>query len=751
MATVLGTAGDDYIHAPGDDTAFDFTVMPFIELALATGGDDTLSGGGRNDVIAGGGGQDRISGDTGNDTLAGGAGIDTLIGGTGNDTYVDPTGDVIIELGGQGTDTVLSSATFTLSGRQQVENLTLTGTANINASGNSYANVLTGNAGANVLNGSTGNDTLIGGLGNDTYIDPTGDIILELAGQGVDTVSSSVTFTLSGIAHVENLTLTGAADLNGTGNFAANLITGNDGRNLLSGSLGNDTLSGGAGIDTLAGGAGNDTYVDPNADTIVELVGEGVDTIQSSVTSTLSGRQQVENLTLTGIANIDANGNSYANVLTGNAGDNVLFGSVGADTLIGGLGNDTYVDPTGDTIQEASNAGTDTVRSSVTFTLAGISNIENLTLSGLASINADGNFAANVITGNAGDNALGGSNGDDTLIGGGGSDTLTGGLGNDIFLDVDGDTIIELANEGTDTVITGATISLATAPQVENITLTGTGNINAEGNALANIIIGTSGDNILSGKGGIDTMTGGAGNDFYYVDNLSDQVIELADGGIDTIYSYGNRALGDNVENLIVTGGSGSGNALDNHISSAGGYSVLRGNDGDDTLVGAIGNDILVGGQGQDFLDMGLDGVKDVARYAAPSESTGLSRDLIFNSRPGYPSDDRIDVEFTQPRVQQTSDDMRPMVTVGALNEATFDADLALALNDSLSTTMPTETKVGVAYLGAIFDPSSGDMNIEGHVFLVVDANRDGQYIAGEDYVFEIVDAGGFFSENMYY
>ena len=111
--------------------------------------------------------------------LNGGAGNDTMIGGAGNDTYVvDAAGDVVTELAGQGTDTVQSSVSYMLGAN--VENLSLTGSAAINATGNTLDNVITGNAGDNVLNGGVGNDTLIGGDGNDVFV--------YMNGQGSDVV-----------------------------------------------------------------------------------------------------------------------------------------------------------------------------------------------------------------------------------------------------------------------------------------------------------------------------------------------------------------------------------------------------------------------------------------------------------------------------------------------------------------------------------------------------------------------------------
>jgi Ca2+-binding RTX toxin-like protein len=173
---------------------------------------------------------------------------------------------VVTEAANEGTDTVQSSIAYTLGAN--VENLTLTGTA-INGTGNILDNVLTGNSAANTLtggagndtlNGGTGADTMIGGVGNDIYtVDNTGDIVTELAGEGTDTVQSSITYTLG--ANVENLSLLGTSAINGTGNTLENVLIGNGVANTLSGGTGNDILDGGLGKDTLTGGAGSDFFV----------------------------------------------------------------------------------------------------------------------------------------------------------------------------------------------------------------------------------------------------------------------------------------------------------------------------------------------------------------------------------------------------------------------------------------------------------------------------------------------------------
>ncbi|MCW9681574.1 hypothetical protein FJR41_012355, partial [Dolichospermum planctonicum UHCC 0167] len=169
-------------------------------------------------------------------------------------------------------------------------------------------------------------------------------------------------------------------------------------------------------------------------------------------------------------------GGTGNDTLNGEAGNDFLYGGVGNDILRGGTGDDSYlIDSTTETITENANEGTDTVYSTLTFSLATLPNLENLTLTGIDAINGTGNAANNVITGN---------NGNNTLDGGAGTDTLIGGLGDDIYIvDSTTDIITEQANEGTDTIQSSVTYTMATLPNVENLTLTGTAAINGTGNA----------------------------------------------------------------------------------------------------------------------------------------------------------------------------------------------------------------------------------------------------------------------------
>lgn len=366
-AARLSREGDDLLLRVGDDGV---RIVNYFTLGLAltvryfngeywypedvadhlaseingTAGADNLNGTARDDLMNGLAGNDTLSGNAGNDTLDGGAGADQLRGGAGNDTYiVDNSGDIVVESVNAGYDRVSSSVSLTLAAN--VEALALSGSASINGTGNALANSIDGNGAANVLNGGSGADTLSGGAGNDTYVvDNIADAVIENAGEGVDTVEASVTYTLG--ANVENLTLTGTNGINGTGNILDNRLVGNGSANTLTGGGGNDFLDGGVGADKLSGGSGNDVYVvDHASDVVTESSGDGIDQVQSSLAYTLGAN--LEALLLTGSGAINGTGNALDNLLVGNSGINTLAGGAGNDILQGGAGNDILSDISG--------------------------------------------------------------------------------------------------------------------------------------------------------------------------------------------------------------------------------------------------------------------------------------------------------------------------------------------------------------------------------------------------------------------
>jgi Ca2+-binding RTX toxin-like protein len=671
--TMKGGDGDDYFRVDnvldsviededmGEDTVesvitFRLDTRPAVEhLLLAGTAAISGTGNGLANELTGNGAANVLTGLAGNDTLDGLGGADRLVGGLGDDTYyVNVSGDVVLEDADAGTDVIFSSASYILA--LNVEELRLTGNANVNATGNAFGNLLFGNAGNNILDGKAGVDTMAGGAGNDTYrVDDPLDVVQEHPGEGIDLVeSSAATYELS--ADIENLALVGALAIHGIGNALDNAILGNAAANTLTGGGGNDILDGGLGNDTLIGGEGDDAYViNVLADEVLEAADSGIDTVRTTVSLTALRplMDNVENVVLLGAAGIGAVGNGAANVLTGNAGANALDGAGGNDKLVGlggndklvggtgddeldggagidemrgGAGDDLYrVDSASDKVIEAADEGIDTVRATISLSLVLMANVENLVLDG-AALAGTGNALDNNIRGNAGNN---------TLNGGAGADTLIGGQGNDTYvLDSATDIVTELENEGLDTVQTTATLTLA--QNVENALLLLAGSIGVTGNASNNVLTGNAGNNSLAGLAGNDTlvgnagndeldggagndtMQGGAGNDVYHVDAIGDVVTELANAGIDTVVSAIGYVLAANLENLTLAPGAGAisgtgnafanvltGNEADNALDGAAGNDTIAGGQGNDSLRGGDGNDSLAGGSGDDLLDGG--------------------------------------------------------------------------------------------------------------------------------------------------
>lgn len=683
---------------------------------------NTLTGNAGNNELLGMAGNDSLVGGAGNDTLEGGTGADTLVGGLGSDIYkvnLIQSGttlkleDTITEgvdksLGND--DTILlqniivlnTASTITLGDNIESLSAAETGLSLLNLTGNALDNLIQGNnannkilgltgndsligeQGDDTLDGGTGNDTLIGGQGADTYfVSSTNDSVIEQTDEGVDTVFIGITdstqYKLTD--HVENGQLTNTITFTLSGNDRNNLLIGNSAKNFIYDDVGgDDTLNGGAGADDMIGGDGNDVYVVDNiGDSIVEAQNQGKDTIQSSITFSLAidDYQFIENLTLTGSANLSAMGNASNNQLIGNAGNNTLDGDTGVDTMSGGNGNDLYVvDSIGDEVIESSDSklgGIDTVRSSIDFVLNANSFLENLTLTGTA-VSGLGNELNNTIIGNANDNSLSGNVGNDSLSGFAGNDTLNGGLDNDTLVGGDGndtyivdnikDSVIETNKvtntvSNTDTVQSSVTYTLGA--NLENLTLTDSTNINGTGNTLNNLMLGNTSDNILDGAAGIDTLQGGAGNDTYLVDlvsstsgtkttlalqdiledtNGSDTLklrlvtqltptftIELTDNSQSQLANQLNADLSA-FEHLDISGTGTNkfnliGNASNNLLIGNAAVNTIMGGSGDDTLDGGSSADHLFGGAGSDTYV--VDSLNDKVYETATSDISDIA------------------------------------------------------------------------------------------------------------------------------
>ncbi len=551
-----GVALDDL----GVSTATGLNNVTFVSPGVLLVGEGTSAHNGDTaNILTGGAGDDALLGLGGDDVLNGGLGADLMVGGLGNDTYnVDNAGDVITEEGA-GTDTILSSVSYTTT--NLVENMTLVGADAINATGNTLANILIGNAAANILDGKLGADTMAGGDGNDTYVvDNTLDKVIETNSglSQIDTVISGISYRLG--ANLEDLVLNGSA-VAGVGNHRANHITGN--------ALGN-TLNGSFGADTMTGGDGNDIYVVDNAnDQVVETNNSltQIDLVASTISYTLD--VNLENLRLLGGADINATGNALDNILYANTGNNVLDGLGGNDTA-------SYASVSVFGLA-AGNPVNATITSSVTtigvIVDLGIVGVQDTVGSGWDKLvgieNLTGSNYNDDLTGNAANNIL---------DGGAGADLLTGGKGNDTYV-VDGaDIVVEAAGEGLDTVMSG--VSYRLTANVEYLTLTGMA-ANGTGNNLDNQLTGNAAANLLDGRAGADKMDGGAGNDVYVIDNLGDEVVDGS--GTDLVMTYINHTLETTIENLRLMGTNalnGYGNVLNNIVWVNTGNNVVDGGGG---------------------------------------------------------------------------------------------------------------------------------------------------------------------------
>ncbi|MBE1281849.1 MAG: hypothetical protein GJ676_00920 [Rhodobacteraceae bacterium] len=398
---VQGTAGNDHMvgFTDADGTNIDGADGPNDVILGYAGNDKIFAGAGDDDVYGGSGadfiraqaGADVIHGEAGNDVLDGGTGGDMMYGGTGNDIYfVDQVGDIVSELGGDGTDTVKSRISFVLE--DGLENLWLiNGSQAVTGTGNDARNMIVGNGLDNVLEGLGGNDNLIAGGGDDVAHGGEGDDKLH-GNAGQD--------RLYGDAGNDKLHGGSGDDIvyGGDGN---DILCPGQGDDIMFGGDGQDILSGNAGADTAYGGLGNDVYKVTDAeDTIIEYENEGHDVVHAKANVTLSAH--VEDVRLFGIADYAATGNDETNRILGNGGNNELSGLGGNDHIDGRGGDDLL----------SGGAGTDKLH---------------------------GGHGADTLNGGSGNDRLFGGEGADRLTGGADDDRIYGGNGADIFVFYAGD------------------------------------------------------------------------------------------------------------------------------------------------------------------------------------------------------------------------------------------------------------------------------------------------------------------------
>ncbi|MEI8703370.1 beta strand repeat-containing protein [Mesorhizobium sp. ISC15] len=555
---------------------------------IATGTtNDTITGSAGVDHIQGGAGVDTISGGTGHDVIDGGAGADTLRGNIGYDTYiVDDVGDQVVEAASEGTDTVLSSVTYTISDAD-VENLTLTGATAINATGNSSNNVLTGNSAANSLSGGSGadslsggagNDSLTGGRDNDTLVGDSGndylngqenaDVYVFQRGDGSDTLEDIVSVATTASADINAAQALGVS-ANGTVNAWVSgyywQTSTNSLLKLADGGTDSLTLTGGITADNLSfawAGVGQDNLVVSIAG---GPAGDSITINQQAIAAA-----KIEKLTFDDLGTMNfAVATAVGATLTGTSGDEILFGVGGNETINGGGGNDAFY----------GGAGNDIVN---------------------------------------GNNSIFWTGGADTFYGGAGNDSLNGAGGDDRFVFRRGDGTDSIKDFNIVTTTANADI---TAAQAKGVSATGIVNTWVGGYYWNTSINGLQ----KATDGNVDTLaleSGIKAEDLSFSwtgvggDNLA---ITIAGGPAgDSVVLYQQTTAAARIEKLTLDGlgtrnfyvataeGATVNGSADADIifglDSSSNYETLNGNAGNDALYSGAGDDVLNGGGGNDTL-----------------------------------------------------------------------------------------------------------------------------------------------------
>jgi Ca2+-binding RTX toxin-like protein len=564
---------------------------------------DTLHGGGLTDIIEGGNGADRLFGMGGNDTLVGGAGNDILNGGTGLDSvsYNAATAAVTINLALTGAQAAGNLGSDTLTG---IENLT----------GSKFNDILTGNATANVLTGGLGNDRLNGGAGNDTasYATAAAAVTVNLGLSAAQNTGGGGRDTLLGI---ENL----------IGSKFNDTLTGNGGANTLTGGAGNDRLAGGAGTDTAAYGNAT-TAINVTLATMAaqNTGGAGIDTLLGI--ENLTGGKFNDTLTGNAGNNV-LNGGAGDDTLSGGAGNDTLLGGPGVDTAsYATASTGVTVNLDTDVAQSTVGAGSDTLKdieiligsafndvltgvfgSTVSYAAAQSGVTVSLSVAGAQSTGGAGTDTLSGfshIIGSGFDDSLGGDIGNNTIDGGAGNDTVT-------YADAEGSVIIDLSNGSAVGDVTG-TDSLNS---VEN----------AIGGGFDDTIEASTASNTLDGGAGNDTLTFQSAPSGVTVDLSMGTAQDLGENGSDTLLNFENLTgsglddtlagnSGDNIldgsggTDTVSYVGAGFAVTVDLAAQQAGGdgndqllnFENAIGSAFDDTLAGDANSNTLTGGAGND-------------------------------------------------------------------------------------------------------------------------------------------------------
>jgi Ca2+-binding RTX toxin-like protein len=618
-----------------------------VNLALGTGGDvgagesDSLSG---IENVEGSNFADNITGDANVNVLSGLAGDDILNGGLSSDVFAFLSLDDLSSVGDQITDFQSGSDTLDFSA---IAGLTFIGTA-------AFSNVAgqmryeTGGGTTTILIDANGD-----GVADDRVVisnvevalveTAPGSKILRTAGDIVGTANAE---TLTGTPGNDSIFGLGgddtinALDLNDTAD-------GGEGNDIVRGDGGDDTIIGGAGNDSLDGGAGTDTLTYANdafrtQGMSFNFFGNTATSLTPGETDTFSNFEIVEGSNVNDFFGLSV---AAPSVIRGMGGNDNFSGSEGIAgiTLDGGADLDSYSQasvPTGSIIDLRLQGTAQTIGTSV-VTLIGFENLNG----GNFNDTLTGDDAANALNGNNGNDLLDGQGGIDNLFGGNGNDTMLGGEGNDFFRGAAGNDIAD-GGAGNDRVsmfgaATGATVDLNMQGVEQDTVSQGMDTLisieSVSGTIHADTFTGNALDNWLWGNSGIDTLSGGEGNDLFWGDGNSaflpdgtpvqevfSDIISGGDG-IDTMSYFDNNARTSGVLVILASGTGGDnvagesdslsgienveGSMFADEISGDANANVLTGLNGNDLLQGGEGNDTLDGGEGNDTIsgDAGSD------------------------------------------------------------------------------------------------------------------------------------------------
>ncbi len=644
------------VGTPGDDT---FNGTNLSDTYYGATGNDTINGSGGSDFLRGQAGNDTINGDDGhdwieggdnNDTLNGGTGFDQMFGGIGSDTLNGGADSDEIYTGRSSNDVLDALYNFADGGSGADEMYGAAGVDELHGgSENDYIigfngnDLLYGDGGDDQLYGENLNDTIDGGDGND-YLNGGLNADILTGGTGNDRFAWSTNhstaasfdrvldFNPSGENDRLEISVSRPAVFRGeiTGfNFTVGAaLPGSDIGTGFSQIWWARVASSGA-MRTLLIHDTNDNFVLDSTDFVVEFSGTSPASLSAQdfagtfATAGTQGDDAIDgttsfetiyalagNDTIHGFDGFDTiYGGSGNDAIFGDGDRDVLFGDIGSDAIYGGDGDDDILTgrttgDTGDTSNNLAEGGNGFDR------LYGAGGVDEL----------HGGADEDQLYGYNGGDLLYGDAGNDYLSGDAGNDVLNGGEGNDQLIGSSGNDTADYNDAGSAVSVDLRIVSLA-----QNTIGAGFDTLSS----VENVIGSAFDDTLISDTTAVNILTGGLGNDRYYIWQSSDLIVENAGQGtadrVDAYVNY-NLASASEIETFVARLTSGmilGGSDTANRIVGESGNDTLNGNGGDDTLEGLAGNDTLTGGTGNDRLDGGSD--TDTASYAGAASGVTVS------------------------------------------------------------------------------------------------------------------------------